>query len=85
MKYSIICFVWLCTDTRVSNMGTDVIITVTNSVNRIVSKKTMTFPSFRIARSYARHLQLSWDELRDLFPDSIMSIHLIKKEVKKDV
>lgn len=66
-------------------MSTDVIITVTNSVNRIVSKKVMTFPSFRIARSYARHLQLSWDELKDLFPESIMSIHLIKKEVKKDV
>ena len=49
-------------------MGTDVIITVTNSVNRIVSKKTMTFPSFRIARSYARHLQLSWDELKDYSP-----------------
>lgn len=66
-------------------MSTDVIITVTNSVNRIVSKKTMTFPSFRIARAYARHLQLSWDELKDLFPESMMSIHLIKKEVKKDV
>ena len=66
-------------------MEVDVVITVTNSVNRIVSKKIMSFPSFRIARSYARHLQLSWEELRDLFPDSIMAIHLIKKEVKKDV
>ena len=66
-------------------MRTDVIITVTDSVNRIVSKKTITFPSFRIARSYARQLQLSWDELRVLFPDSIMTIHLIKKEVEKDV
>lgn len=65
-------------------MGTDVIITVTNSVNRIVSKKIMPFPSFRIARAYARQLQLSWDELKDLFPDSIMSIHLVKKEAKKD-
>lgn len=77
MRYSIICCVWQ----QQKLMGTDVIITVTNSVNRIVSKKTMTFPSFRIAR----HLQLSWDELKDLFPESIMSIHLIKKEVKKDV
>ena len=81
MRYSIICCVWQ----QQKLMGTDVIITVANSVNRIVSKKVMSFPSFRIARSYARHLQLSWDELRDLFPDSIMSIHLIKKEVKKDV
>lgn len=59
-------------------MISEVVISVSNSVNRTVNRKSIPFPSLRIARAYARNIQLSWDALKDLFPHDSVNVHIVK-------